>query len=304
MGNGLGVIHDIANVEAYLTVVEMKSFSKAAKALGCSQPSISARIKQIEKTLDQSVFQRRKRGLIMTEEGEALHAIMKRYQSAVDQAQVDLEKIKAKHFSFIIGATDIIYDLILPKYLQKIHKGTGTQVYLKNSTNEALIEALKNDEIDLALLETKVSAIEWHSHEWFKDEIVFFSSRPLAAEIAPQVLYDSSLLFHTKRSLIQQKIDGLFKRYEIDSRSFDIVGVNDHLSSVKEAILRSSRDLNSRQMLSWIPKKAIENELMEERLYAARMGKESIEHTFYIAYKKDRSNESAIESIMSSLMAA
>lgn len=304
MSNGLGVLHDIANIEAYLKVIEMKSFSKAAKALGCSQPSISARVKQIETTLGKRVLQRRKRGLIMTEEGEKLHVIMRRYQSAVGQAQIDLEKIKAKQFSFIIGATDIIYDFILPKYIQRIHKDAATQIYLKNSTNEVLIEALKNDDIDLALLESKVSAVDWDSHEWFKDEIVFFSSRPLAAEIVPQVLYDSSLLFHNKRSLVQQKIDRLFKRHAIDPSSFDVVGVNDHLSSVKEAILRSSRDLSSRQMLSWIPKKAIENELIEERLYAASMGEERIEHTFYIAYKKSRSSESAIMRIMSSLMAA
>ncbi|WP_179289371.1 LysR family transcriptional regulator [Shouchella clausii] len=57
-------------LEAFMYVVKFKSFHKAAEALYLTQPSITARIKGLERELETQLFIRQGRGITLTEKGK------------------------------------------------------------------------------------------------------------------------------------------------------------------------------------------------------------------------------------------
>lgn len=63
---------DWSLIRSFLAVAETGSLSAAARELGSSQPTIGRQIRQIEDTLNLTLFERRPRGLELSEAGQAL----------------------------------------------------------------------------------------------------------------------------------------------------------------------------------------------------------------------------------------
>lgn len=295
--NGNSLLRDIINVKTYMAVVEMMSFTKAARKLNCSQPAITNRIKQIEKLIGVPVAIRKKNGLTLTREGKQLYHVMKVYSASVHEAEEEIKQIREKHYSFIIGASSVVADFILPLCMHGIQKNADAQVYFRNDECEKIIEALGNNAIDMAIVESEVIDNEFVSHEWIKDEIVLFSRTPLEANIDPKALYTFSMIFHPEQTFIGNRVHEVFEHFNIQHIFLDILAVVDNISSIKETVLHYTNPVG-KQLVSWIPKIVIGRELASQRLYASRIAGDPIEQQFYMVYKKERSNDPAIGRMM------
>ncbi|WP_432767227.1 LysR family transcriptional regulator [Rossellomorea marisflavi] len=61
---------DINQLEAFVHVVRLGSYSKAARHLNLSQPTISIRVQGIEKMIGGSLFQRAGKGVALLTSGK------------------------------------------------------------------------------------------------------------------------------------------------------------------------------------------------------------------------------------------
>lgn len=72
---------DIKNLNTFILVAEMNSFSKAAVKLGYSQSTVSFQIKQLEQEFNSQLFERINHTVALTEKGrevlEYAHQISK-----------------------------------------------------------------------------------------------------------------------------------------------------------------------------------------------------------------------------------
>ena len=64
---------NLKQLEAFVEVAESGSFSKAAKRLFLTQPTVSAHILALEKELDIRLFVRNTKEVCLTEEGQRLY---------------------------------------------------------------------------------------------------------------------------------------------------------------------------------------------------------------------------------------
>ena len=62
---------DFKQLEAFITVAKLKSFSKAANAIYLSQPTISSNISSLEKELKIQLFDRTSKEVNLTPAGES-----------------------------------------------------------------------------------------------------------------------------------------------------------------------------------------------------------------------------------------
>ncbi len=60
---------NIDHIEAFMYVVHYKSTHKAADALFLSKPTVTARIKILDRELETELFERRGRSIVITEKG-------------------------------------------------------------------------------------------------------------------------------------------------------------------------------------------------------------------------------------------
>ena len=62
----------LVQLEYIVAVADLKHFSKAAEACHISQPTLSQQIRKVEDDLDIVIFDRVKKPIVLTEEGEAI----------------------------------------------------------------------------------------------------------------------------------------------------------------------------------------------------------------------------------------
>ena len=78
---------DIAQVQAFIEAERRGSFRKAAKAMFLSQPSLSSRIRMLEKELGAELFHRRGSGVVLTDMGRVFLPYARRAMESLGEAR-------------------------------------------------------------------------------------------------------------------------------------------------------------------------------------------------------------------------
>ncbi len=85
---------DLKQLEYFVHVAELGSFTRAAALLSVAQPALSRQVRLLEVELRQTLLQRNGRGVTPTEAGKRLLAHGRGILQQVDRARVELEDVK------------------------------------------------------------------------------------------------------------------------------------------------------------------------------------------------------------------
>lgn len=146
-----------ANFDLYRVFCEVareKSLSSAAKKLYVSQSAVSQSIKQLEKSLDTKLFDRKSRGVELTSEGKILFEYADGAYTLLENALIKFGELKDLKFGNIkIGASDTVCALLLTNVLKDFHtKYPEIKIQLINHTTGQLLSELKLGKIDMAFV--------------------------------------------------------------------------------------------------------------------------------------------------------
>lgn len=146
-----------ANFDLYRIFCEVareKSLSSAAKKLYVSQSAVSQSIKQLEKSLDTKLFDRKSRGVELTSEGKILFEYADGAYTLLENALIKFGELKDLKFGNIkIGASDTVCALLLTNVLKDFHtKYPEIKIQLINHTTGQLLSELKLGKIDMAFV--------------------------------------------------------------------------------------------------------------------------------------------------------
>lgn len=83
---------NLKQLEAFVKVTESGSFSKAAKLLFLTQPTVSAHISSLEKELDSRLFVRNTKEVKLSEEGKQLY----QYARQMVELEKEIEQVFSK----------------------------------------------------------------------------------------------------------------------------------------------------------------------------------------------------------------
>lgn len=140
-------------MEYVYAVYKAKSFSKAAKELFISQPSLSASIKRIEKKIGYPIFDRSTKPLQLTEYGESyIHAVeqMMLIKNEFSNYINDLGDLRTG--SLTIGGSSLFASLVLPTFLAEFgRRFPMIKVELIEETTATLDKMVRSGEVDLVL---------------------------------------------------------------------------------------------------------------------------------------------------------
>lgn len=141
---------DWSLIRAFLAVAEHGSLSAAARALGASQPTLGRQIRQLEADLQQVLFQRQPKGLILTENGAALLAPAQRMRAAMHDVALTAAGMQTGMEGPVrITASESVALNILPDVLAQLrqeHPGISIDLVPSDSTENLLFR-----EADIAL---------------------------------------------------------------------------------------------------------------------------------------------------------
>lgn len=105
-------------LRAFVTIVELGSFTQAGDLLGRSQPAISLQIKRLEEMLDQTLISRSGQNIELTKPGELLFSYAKRILSINDEAVASFNATKVTG-QLKLGIPSEFATTLLPKILSR-----------------------------------------------------------------------------------------------------------------------------------------------------------------------------------------
>ncbi|MCL1918083.1 MAG: LysR family transcriptional regulator [Peptococcaceae bacterium] len=132
--------------------------TKAAEKLFLSQSAVSQAIMQLEDRLGCQLFNRNKRGVQMTPEGEVLFSYISNAMTLMENAQEKLSKMKNLRDGEIkIGASDTTCSLFLLPVLDEFSaKYPEIHISVINRTTQELLKLLKNGTVDISFVNLPV----------------------------------------------------------------------------------------------------------------------------------------------------
>ena len=295
------MLKDFAKLHTFLTVIKEKSFSKASAKLGISQPAVTQQIKFIEEYLDTKIVERKKNGIKLTKSGEDLYRIATRLEKAINASEKDLLKIINKEFTFVLGSSYSIGNYIMPRFLGAIKEKINNEVYMNVGLSEELIDAVEDKKVDIALIESPVFRDRVIYREWMDDELVIFSNQPIPKQLRRDDMYKFDWICRDENSHTRRITSEAFEEIGVDCSSFNVIGVVQSPTAIKETILRSPKDA-ARPVVSVISRHVIQDELANGTLFEARLRGQKIERKLYIAYSKDRKHDAFVDNVVNYLL--
>lgn len=137
----------------YMTAME-KNFSKAAKKLYITQPSVSHSIRQLEDKLGVSLFVRTSKGVTITNEGEILFGYIKQAFDLIDSAELKISKLlNLESGQVTIGGSDSTFKHFLLPHIQTFQDNfSEIQIKLQHGSTPQIVEKLANGLIDIGII--------------------------------------------------------------------------------------------------------------------------------------------------------
>ena len=287
---------DFVKIETFLAVVREKSFSKASRKLGISQPAVTQQIKLLEEYLNIQIVDRKKNGINLTKAGEELFQVFLRLEKQMLITEKEILKLVNKELLFVLGASPVIGNHVLPAFLNDIQKEISNGVMAKVSSTNELTDLLLSKKVDVALIESPLFYKEILYTEWMEDELVIVSHSPLVKVLQKEDLFKFQWICREEESNTRKIIQETFNKIDVDCKTFNIKNIATSATMIKQTLLKAPNTPDVKPTVSILSKHMVEDEVKQGLLHIARIQGIRLARKFYICHLKERQQEALIES--------
>lgn len=144
---------DISLLRTFLEVARLRHFGKAAETLCVTQSAVSARIKQLESTLDVALFIRKRGDIQLTVAGNRLRRHAETIVKGWARARQDIAMDTALSDSISIGCINDLWSITVQELCLQLRRQTPEMlVQVEILTGDTLIQRLTSGLLDLAVM--------------------------------------------------------------------------------------------------------------------------------------------------------
>ncbi|MCY9691497.1 LysR family transcriptional regulator [Paenibacillus alginolyticus] len=171
---------DGRSMKTFITVMEEKSFSKAALKLGYAQSTVTMHIHQLEQTLGQTLFKRLPRGVELTDAGREVAPYAYRYLQLGESLQDKLTGLHEPKGVVRLRALESFCVPHLPQLLPSIFEQyPQIQLQLETGFQRDIIQEVSAYRIDLGIVPRDPKANNLTYIPLIKDELVWVGAPAL-----------------------------------------------------------------------------------------------------------------------------
>jgi DNA-binding transcriptional LysR family regulator len=165
------------HLRIFSRVAELGGFSRAAEALHLSQPAVSKSVRELERQLQVTLFDRSAGAHRLTDAGAALLVRARELFAVERTAEEELRRLRGLEAGVLrIGASTTIATYLLPTYLARFrdaHPDVVLRVATANTRDVAL--ALLERRVEVALVEGPVDDPRLSVLPWRSDDLVLIA---------------------------------------------------------------------------------------------------------------------------------
>jgi DNA-binding transcriptional LysR family regulator len=145
---------DIEQIRCFLSVAELQSFSAAARRHFVTQPAVSLRIRALESTVGETLFERGGPGLRLTAAGELFRERCREAVRALDRGLSEVGDLKGlKRGRLAVGAIDAAGIYLLPALFRSFHSlHPGIDLVVAVEPSVSLVTGVVGRRLDCAVI--------------------------------------------------------------------------------------------------------------------------------------------------------
>lgn len=195
---------DLKQIEAFMKVVDYKSFTKAAESSYFSQPTLSKAIQKLEDTLNVQLLERSTKHLNLTDAGKIVYKQGQQTLASLNEIYKQLDELKNVNSGSInLGMPPLIGTLFFPEIARKFHQQyPNVKIKLFELGAKVVEELVEDGQIDAGLIVLPTDNDLFQIQPFIVDNFVLFVHRdhPIAryAEISLSALKDENFILFDK----------------------------------------------------------------------------------------------------------
>ncbi|WP_339201998.1 LysR family transcriptional regulator [Peribacillus sp. FSL P2-0133] len=285
-------------LKTFVTLVEVKNFTKTAEMLLMSQPSVSLHIKKLEEEFQTKLFLRSPKFLKVTLTGEILYDRAKQMITIYEQTRQDIqEHDRSIKGELKIGASFTIGEYILPSLLidlQEEYPELELQVVIGNT--EEIVQAVRLYKVDIGLIEGQTNEKELSVHPFMQDELFIVSSNnhELANKDEVEItdLHDQAWVTREVGSGTREYLNHVIRSNGLKIKSILTISSN---QGIKETLIKNGLGL------ALLSQSVIERDVQNKILSIIQVKKESFNRTLSYVYSPIMEDKKNVKTFITEL---
>ena len=275
-------------LEALIHLVEERSFSRAARRMHLTQPSLTKHMKNLEMVINAELVDRTTRELSLTAEGKVLYATAKKIFKILDEAEEKIAHEKNGEEGIIyISASSIPATYILPRLLTRFSgQYNNIQCRIQVNDTESTVNMICDDNAEIGFIGKQVSQSKLTVEPLWDDRLILVvpQSHPFARRemVTWHEVQREPFIMRERGSATRSIFEEHLKKKGYHTEDLTIVCEVGSSAAVKEAVMAGLG-------VSYISMHAVKNEIAAGNLRDVPVNGDTVlERKIYLIYKKHR----------------
>jgi DNA-binding transcriptional LysR family regulator len=207
---------NLRQVRAFVTVAQLKSFTRAATLLHISQPALTVQVHKLEDILAVRLLDRNSRTVEITRVGRELLPVFQRILRELDTVIVDTRALaNQRHGVVRIAALPSFAAGPLPALISKFRRAhSGMSFVVKDAIASRVTESVRSEEVDIGITGGDVADADLEILHRSHDQmlVVFPAQHPFARKrkIKLQDLAEHPLVLMDSETSVRAIVDAAF----------------------------------------------------------------------------------------------
>lgn len=278
---------DFRQLETFVSVVKLKSFSKAAENLYITQPTVSNHISSLEKELNTILVNRTNKNLTLTTAGTLLYEHAVEIINKRDNALFSLNHFKGKIEGILeISSSTIPEQYFLPELLKKFNKIYPHVKYCLNKFDTSQVIAnILSGKIDFGIVGAKKESKQLEYIEIMDDDIVL--ATPSSGKykkmdsITLEMLLECPIILREEGSGTRKMVENSLSSKNISVNDLNVVAYIENTETIKECVKKGIG-------VTFISYRAIASDIENNAIKNISIEGFEFKRNFYFVYHRNR----------------
>lgn len=285
---------DLRQLEIFVKVAELGSFSRAAEALYLTQPTVSEHIRTLEDEVGVRLLDRLGRGAAATRAGQLLLSYATRMLALQREARQAMDGFQGRMSGELLaGASTIPGEYVLPAMIGRFkEKYPDISITLLIGDSQTAVDWVAEGRAELGVVGARLSHRGVEYKELMPDEVVVIVAGAHPWHGRRQIMLDElrsePLLIRERGSGTRAALEAALAEAGMDLGSFRIVGEMGSTQAIKQAVKAGVG-------VSLVSKRAVEEECKSGLLWCLRVKDLKVTRSFHLVTHKERSRSPLAE---------
>lgn len=293
---------DVRQLEIFVKVAELGSFSKAAEALFLTQPTVSEHIRGLEEELGIRLLDRLGRGAAPTKAGELLLGYSQRILELHREARQALDQFQGRMSGeLVVGASTIPGEYVLPGLIGRFkEKYPDIAISLLIGDSQGVVDWVLERRVEVGVAGAQIPHRALEYRELMPDELVVVVSaahpwRGRKSATLDEVRQEP-LIVRERGSGSRHTLERALAEVGLDLSAFRVTGEMGSTQAIKQAVKAGVG-------ISLISKRAVAEECQHGILHCVKVRDLRFKRAFYLVINTTRTRSPLAEAFFAFLVA-